>query len=423
MAGMAFGRTIVSERAVARRGRTVVYTGGFELPDQNAAAHRVRGNARIFRDLGFRVVLLGVSHAARPGASVESVDSGEEGIEAWEVPYPAGSRAWLDRTISPRSFAKVLDLAKVEDLALTICYNYPAVAQWRIARLARQRGACAIADVTEWYDRVRLDGLAALVKNLDTPLRMHWINRRMDGLITASPFITGFYRSTGLPIVELPTIIPGRVKQTPPPARAQNGVRRLFFAGTGFEPSEALRGRAGLKDRVDWVLEVLAQAKRLGSRFHLDLFGVERENYLTLVPEHRQLLAELDGELTFHGRQPHAQILEKLRTADFSIFLRKRTRVTLAGFPSKFSESVTYGTPVITNPMPSTSRYLREGENGFLIDPDSPQRAAEKLNAILVLPVEAIDTMKARCAASGQFTPRAFIGDVDRWLASMGGVS
>ena len=36
----------------------IIYIGGFELPDKNAAAHRVLGNAKILRELGYKVILI-----------------------------------------------------------------------------------------------------------------------------------------------------------------------------------------------------------------------------------------------------------------------------------------------------------------------------------------------------------------------------
>ena len=40
---------------------TIIYMGNFELPDKNAAAHRVMNNGKIFKDLGYRVAYLGVT--------------------------------------------------------------------------------------------------------------------------------------------------------------------------------------------------------------------------------------------------------------------------------------------------------------------------------------------------------------------------
>ena len=39
----------------------VLYIGGFELPDKNAAAHRVISNAFLLRELGYEVSFIGIS--------------------------------------------------------------------------------------------------------------------------------------------------------------------------------------------------------------------------------------------------------------------------------------------------------------------------------------------------------------------------
>ena len=65
---------------------TILYVGNFELPDKNAAAHRVVNNAKIFRELGYRVALLGTvrgesfsGYKRTPESSVASRQSPEGG--------------------------------------------------------------------------------------------------------------------------------------------------------------------------------------------------------------------------------------------------------------------------------------------------------------------------------------------------------
>ncbi|MXO60557.1 glycosyltransferase [Altererythrobacter salegens] len=398
---------------------TVVYLGNFELPDRNAAALRVRGNARIFRDLGYRVVLVGVSRdTAGEDLSSSSCESGDQGIEAWAMAYPSGTGEWMRRITSIRPLIEVVERADISRLALVICYNYPAVAQLRIAHAARRLGAKAVADVTEWYGRVPGRSPACLVKNIDTLLRMYLVNPAMEGLITTSSFMSDYYQPTGLPIVEIPTLQRG----DPGPPRASTGsaAKKLFFAGSGFDPALVTQGREGLKDRLDWVLELLFAAAKLGAVFEMDLFGVTRENYLAIVPEHADLIAGLGDALRFRGRVPHADLLDTLRRADFSIFMRQTTRVTLAGFPTKFSESVAYGTPAITNPMPSLTNYLIEGETGFTVDPSDPGAAARHLTEILSMPAGEVAAMKQACARSSQFDYATFVEPVADWLAELG---
>ena len=50
---------------------TVLYIGGFELPDKNAAAHRVLGIAKILKELGYSVEFMNKSTANDPPNVVE----------------------------------------------------------------------------------------------------------------------------------------------------------------------------------------------------------------------------------------------------------------------------------------------------------------------------------------------------------------
>jgi glycosyltransferase involved in cell wall biosynthesis len=420
---MSTGRYGKSSAELASAMKTIVYIGGFELPDKNAAAQRVRNNAGVLRALGYRVVMLGTSRARPFDRRLHPADAGSADAEAWEVGYPQNGRQWFDTIRADWPLRELAASGAIDPagVAAVICYNHPALAQWRIARIARGWGAAALADCTEWYARRSWTSHANKVNNLDLPLRMRWVNRRMDGLITTSPYISEFYRPTGLPIVEIPTLM--EEPDIGPDALTVNradGVTRLFFAGSGFDPAAVRDSADGLKERVDWVFEALTVAQEGGARFILDLFGLSREQYLTLFPGHAALLETLGEALRFHGRQPRELLLSALTEAHFSIFFRKRTRTTLAGFPGKFSESIAYGTPVLTNDMPSTRKYLEEGRTGFTLDPRDPRAAGARLAEIFAMEDDRLAVMKQSCASSRQFAAESYIEPVRNWLAAIG---
>lgn len=392
---------------------TIIYVGGFELPDLNAAAQRVLANAMIFRDLGYRVGLVGVTRRDGAPALDRVPGFSIEGIEAWETPYPLGQVQWLRRTVDFGEVRAAIEGMGIRPggLKAIITYNHPAVAQWRLARYARSLGGHAIADVTEWYSDVRNNSLSAVVKNLDGRLRMGWVNGRMDGLITTSPFLSDHYAPTGLPIVELPTLM----DEAPGPAGAatpDGQPKRLFFAGSGFDPAVVARTRGGLKDRIDLVVERLAGAARRGADFRLDAYGLTEADYRALRPDHGGLLAELGARVRFHGRRPSKEVRMALRQADYAIFLRDDTRVTLAGFPTKYSEAIAFGAPMLTNPMPNILRYHQEGKTGWLVDRDDPTRGEAQLAHALQRSAGEIQAMKDFCAGSGLFHYRSFLDSV-----------
>ena len=274
----------------------------------------------------------------------------------------------------------------------------------------------ALAEATEWYGRSRLVDMHSLIKNLDTPARMKLVNNRMDGVIAASRFLRDYYADT-VPVVELPTVMLDL-----PPTQADAEVsaddrpKRLVFAATGLEPQIVQKMEDGAKDRLSTAIEALHIALRDGARFELEVFGASRADYLALYPAHEAMLDNMAQALRFNGFQPREVVRNQIRRADFSIFLRAPTIATLAGFPTKFAESIHLCTPVITNAVGSLTHYHVEGETGFYLPFDDVEAAARKLVWILSLPAATISELKENCRRSNRFGYRNWIEPMDRFL-------
>lgn len=396
--------------------KTIIYIGGFIMPDANAAATRVVNNAKIFQSLGYRVILVGVSNDRPNDGEVYPVRANDNNIESWEMGYPNNRKSWMFRAVADAPLRKILEKVNIDTLDMVICYNHPAISQYRIARLARMHGALAVTDCTEWYARHHWTSLFGIVKNIDVALRMHIINKMMDGMITTSPYISEYYRRLGKPIIEIPTLIEEPLIPEPPQINSKDSKIRLFFAGSGFDKKSLDNSTEGLKDRLDWLIPILYKTKQNGADFHMDLFGVSLEQYIEIIPQHKKMLKEMEENLTFHGRQPRKLLLKMLPAAAFSIFFRKKTRTNLAGFPSKFSESISYGTPVITNEMPSSIQYMIEGKTGYYIDPSDIDRASQRLIDIFNQPYSIINAQKLYCYKSKTFEYNSFIPIVKKWM-------
>lgn len=397
--------------------KTIVYIGGFELPDRNAAAQRVRNNARILCSLGYRVVLVGVSRARAYDKRLYPADTGEQDIEGWELGYPNSSRQWFDMIQADwplRQLAARGDI-RAGNVAAIICYNHPALAQLKIGRLVRRWGGAIVADCTEWYAKRPWTSLSNIVKNVDVTLRMRYLNRRIDGIVTTSPYMTEFYRPTGLPIVEIPTLMEKPAGDVPVDDAVATPMPLLAVA-SGF--AEGTRAQ-DVHDRIDWILELLDGAVARGRDFMLRVVGVDRERYLSVFPGHDALLERLGDRVVFMGRVPRADVLRHLQGSAFTFVLRHESRVTLAGFPSKYSESVTYGTPVIINALPSVRAYHVEGRTGISLDPDDRLAAIERLCQILSTDPQTVIEMKRYCREYGAFIARAFEAPMSDFLLAV----
>lgn len=392
---------------------TIIYIGGFELPDRNAAAHRVLANGKILRELGYEVVFVGIDRARSVGTELLRHDF--FGFECWSVPYPAGGGAWLKYILGLASILKLLQKDRPAKVVGVICYNYPAVAQVRIKLLCRRVDMKMIADATEWYDASAGSLAHRIIKFFDTSLRMHIVHRLADGVITTSKYLTAFYGRRGKVTVELPTLFDADKFQLPP-ARKDLSRKNFIYVGSPFEADRVNKTRSNLKERLDVCIEVFYQIYLAGGNFTFEIYGVTVDDYLRVFPEHAAILQEMAKCTTFKGRQPNQLVLKRVAESDFSIFFRDETRVTLAGFPSKLAESLSCGTPVISNKMVSLERYA-QNESLFLTARGEELALVKK---VMTFSSAEINAIKQRTYRSRVFDYRNYIGKVSVFMAEVG---
>ena len=75
-----------------------------------------------------------------------------------------------------------------------------------------------------------------------------------------------------------------------------------------------------------------------------------------------------DGKaVKFYGRIPHEEAIREVALSDWSIIIRENTLSNKAGFPTKFVESISCGTPVIANKFSNVAEYI-SGSKSLLND-------------------------------------------------------
>lgn len=394
---------------------SIIYIGGFELPDKNAAAHRVLSNGKIMRELGYEVVFVGVDSARSTGTDIARQDF--FGFECWSVPYPTGVVAWLKYILGLATILKFLHKKHAAKVFGVICYNYPAVAQWRIKILCRRTGMKMISDATEWYDASAGSLSYRVIKFLDTSLRMHIVHRLADGVITTSKYLTDFYARRGKVVVELPTLFDAD-NLPPPPPRENNQRKHFIYVGSPFDASRVNKARSNLKERLDVCIEIFYQLYTEGECFYFEIYGIGVDEYISVFPDHATILQEMGQRTVFKGRQPNSFVLKRIAECDFSIFFRDETRVTLAGFPSKLAESISCGTPVISNKMMSLENYA-QCEGLFLATRGGEFSLVKK---VITFSFAEINAIKHRTYCARTFDYRNYVNMVSIFLTEVGGV-
>jgi glycosyltransferase involved in cell wall biosynthesis len=326
----------------------VIYVGAFELPDKNAAAQRVLTNAKIFEKLGYEAVFLGVNKEYK-GNSIAR-DSNCLGFDCWKVSYPSGIAQWLPRLVGVEDIKYLLEVVYPGRVALVINYNYPAIAQLRTKLLCDNLNINHVADITEWYDTSVGPFLWRIVKKVDTYLRMYLVNKCERGLITTSPFITDFYQSKNKELLELPTLFDCDTVPDIDYVASDKGTIKLVYVCSPLDPKMVKPDRSNLKERLDILLDNIIQINKLDICAYLDVYGNTQDEVCKAFPELEGVILQTD-KIRFHGMTPNSVVRERIAKADCMIFLRDDNRVTQAGFPGKLAESISLGTPVITNSL------------------------------------------------------------------------
>ena len=115
-----------------RNNKIIIYIGNFELPDKNAAAQRVIANGKIFRELGYNVVYIGINSNLDSNSNIKDTYKRNFGFDSWEIPYPKNKIEWFTRIITPAGLETVITSYSAGSLFAVIPYNYPAIAQYKV---------------------------------------------------------------------------------------------------------------------------------------------------------------------------------------------------------------------------------------------------------------------------------------------------
>ncbi|KMK91018.1 hypothetical protein, partial [Rossellomorea marisflavi] len=245
---------------------TIVYIGGFELPDKNAAAHRVINNGKMLRECGYDVVFIDVDKTLKY-ENKYMLKKNIQGFECWSKPYPVKVGEWIHYLSNTESVVEIL--AKYKNVKGVICYNYQSIAFLKLKKYCNSNKVKIFADCTEWYSTKGSNFLFKIVKGFDSYLRMRIIQKNLDGLIVISSYLSNYYKNCKN-VVCIPPLVDLKEEKWNMISVIEDNNINLVYAGN---PGKS-------KDSLNIVFEVLDEIKNEISNFKLNVVGLTREQYV-----------------------------------------------------------------------------------------------------------------------------------------------
>ena len=398
--------------------RTVFYIGNFIFPHGNAQAQLVLSNARILRDLGFRVIFVGNSSKASYEAQLSDTRKEYEGFAYYTVPFTKSVKDVLNLHRYNRQVIRLLEEYRGQ-LAATICYGTPtfAVLIGGVARWCKRHQVAFVANVADLPALSHGSLVDRMCKSVDRYMLHSVYKYWATGIIAVSEYVRHRFSNGQKCVVVLPPLVDSKLLPKP----TTNGEDRIMivYAGVPFPIDGRRVDISSYKDRLDVTIDLLSQVYRSEKNFVLDIYGLTREQYLGVVRRHAGLLSDLSDVIRFHGTAEYGDIINIVSRADFTINLRDVNRMTSAGFSTKFVESISCGTPAITTNTSDLERYLVKGKNGFLVDITDREEALRTLVSIMKHSKEEITRMKEYCYKSQLFDYRNYSDTLGKFIATV----
>lgn len=155
---------------------------------------------------------------------------------------------------------------------------------------------------------------------------------------------------------------------TPPAKRQRREIPEIIVAATIW----ASKNTIGFVDAV-------AQIKASGKRFHVSWYGKDA-THLDYFNKCQQKIKQLDVEDCLELKEKTTAIREKYRNADYFCLPSY-----YEGTPNVICEAMACGLPVACSDVCDNSKYVVEGENGFLFNPQDASSIAAAIEKMLSL--------------------------------------
>lgn len=369
----------------------VIYIGAFRLPNFDAAAPRVLNNAKAMRDAGCNLTFISW------GGKYRDEDLCEDGFYRVDgfryiISDDLLSQGTFFQKLKAKSFRGWKSFKILKTLAkpdLIVLYNSNQSFTTRILKYCEKNSIKLANDITEWYDNNELH----LLDILPNYFNMTRTQFRVKNKIVISSYLNEFYKDSNNILVP-----PLCDKDEPKWNACVEDERIKPFDGISL----IYAGTPAKKDCVHTVINAVNTLAEEGKPIRFIILGISREQY-SKGYSHFLLNKNLHKNIIFLGRVSQESIPAYYKMADFMVLLREPNRKNMAGFPTKFAESITAGVPVITNATSDLANYVTTGKTGFLVDsPEYSDLLNLLRNKVLILNDLDIENLKTNTSKLSQ---------------------
>lgn len=364
------------------------YLGAFLFPEGGPNAARALGTGKAIRGAGYEVVF--GSDIERERTEDLHLD-GKYYYQGMRYKAFAESRSlrrhplgYFSRFLS--SGCRALQWLGQEDVenpkAIIVSTHYTSSIK-KLLRYCRFLGIPLIVDVVDWFEPSHCFLGPYGPDRINIELFIRQMVPRAGHVIAISSYLARYFRDRGCHVIRIPPLVDFNEPKWQRMNPSEGGPLRLLYAGA-----------PGKKDIIDNAMHGVLQLRAEGYPVIIEVVGPACEFGKPRSAYYRTLLKQLGEGAVYHGPVSHRRTLELIGQADFTILLREDKRYANAGFPTKLVESVTSGVPIISNATSDIAEYIRDGQEGVILENESTEAFVAGVRRILHMPRERWRSMR-----------------------------
>ncbi|MEO9146700.1 MAG: glycosyltransferase family 4 protein [Ginsengibacter sp.] len=350
----------------------IIFGDLFTFPDGNAATNRVYTYAKGFIENGVNTHVICFESAYNT-----SGDGITNGIYYY---HPFGQqernkyflvRRWLKLKKHFRAIQLVKEINRKDKVTAIISYSTLLQFQVFSSFLSKIIKSKVILECSEHPLKDYQD---SYFKKIAGKSRVYIESKLYNGINCISQYLIDFYEKIGVNQKKL-FLVPSTVD-----------TERFEISHDSPFPFKYIAYCGTLTQKKDGVNILIESFSRIAEKYpdiNLVLIGkddLEKDEILikTLVTT-----LKLEKRIFFLGQISREKVPLYLANAKILVLARPRSLQADAGFPSKLTEYLATGVPIVVTEVGEISTYLKDNKNAFISEPDNAEAFAGKLDFVL----------------------------------------
>lgn len=350
----------------------VIFGDSFTFPDGNAATNRVHTYAKGFYENGVIVHVICFTNEY-----LKTNDGITNGIFFY---HPFGQskrnkyfvvRRWQNLIKYLKTIKLFWVINKNEKITATICYTQllnTLIINYFLSKLFRfktllERSEHPLRNYQNSYFR-RIKGNIILF----------FETRSSNGFICISQYLIDLYKKKSGKKKKF-ILIPSTVDN-----------ERFHISSVALFPYQYILYCGGITERKDGVHILIKSFNQISEKYpEIKLVLIGKADWIEEEKSIKRLVKSLniDKRVIFLGQLSRTEIPTYLINAKILTLARPKSMIADAGFPSKLTEYLATGVPIVITKVGEIPLYLKDNINAFISESDSVDAFASKLDFVL----------------------------------------